>query len=98
MNVVHLISQHPMLNADLQRLGLPNTRLRALAENITAQLGGDQDQNLYDVLAQLSSREFVLQVDTRNLAKAVDVSPVLAQSAIYMIAPWVGQFRGTSVH
>lgn len=98
MNVINLIRQHPMLSADLQSLGLPHTRLVALADNISAQLGGGYQQNLYQVLSALTSTDFVRRVNVSTLASDSDISPVLAQSAILMIAPWVGQFHSATTH
>ncbi len=92
MNVMTLIEQHPLLRADLYAYGLPNSTVTDVAHAISEQLGGAHN-NLCHVLAQLSTREFVRRVDTRQLAEGTDLHPPLAQSIVLTLAPWVGQFK-----
>ena len=92
MNVMTLIEQHPLLRADLYAHGLPNSKIDAVADAISEQLGGAHN-NLCHVFAQLSTREFVRRVDTRQLAEGTQLHPPLAQSIVFTLAPWVGQFK-----
>ncbi len=92
MNVLSLIKQHPLLYADLVNLGICGAALSRAARQISAQLGGDDD-NLCFIFSALSAREFVSLVDTGDLARHSNLPPPLAASMVMTMAPWVGQFR-----
>jgi len=93
MNVMTLIRQHPLLYADLKNLGLNSEALNAAARQISAQLGGAPGSNLCYVLSALSSHEFVQLINAAEVATESDTTPAVAQSMVFMLAPWVGQFQ-----
>lgn len=93
MNVSSLIKQHPLLTADLQNLGLNNRTLNVVADDISAQLGGNRSPNLCYVLSTLSCGEFVQAVDTTKIADEANISPAIAQAIVQTIAPWVDNFQ-----
>ncbi len=92
MNVMTLIRQHPLLHADLANLGLNSHALNTAAARITEQLGGDSDHNLCFVLSALDCQDFVSLVDVADVAGHAGLSNPLAQSLVFILAPWVGKF------
>lgn len=93
MNVMTLIKQHPLLYADLKNLGFSGKTLDAAAEQISAQLGGAPGSNLCYVLSALSSEEFVQLINPAEVATESATTPAVAQSMVFMLAPWIGQFQ-----
>ena len=93
MNITTLIRQHPLLLADLKNLGLTHRQLNTLALIVGEQLGGNANYNLCYIFAALTTREFVAAVDVQALATHLNTSPALAESAVLMLAPWIGRFE-----
>ncbi len=93
MNVMRLINQHPLLRAELHQLGIANTTLRDVADQLDRQLGGHSNYNLCYVLSTLTGREFARSIDIAHLAQRVPLAPELLQSIVLIIAPWIEQFR-----
>lgn len=93
MNVLTLIQRHPLLHADLRSLGLTHKSVAGVAQNLSAQLGGDPAENLCFVLSGLNCREFLDVVSAGAVAEEAGISETLAQSAVNTIAPWIDRFE-----
>ena len=92
MNVLTLIHQHPLLQADLIHQGLPYKALAPLAHNIALQLGSSVD-NLSQVFATLTYAQCMEQLDSNLLAQESGISTPLAQSVLQSVATFIDHYE-----
>ena len=92
MNIAGLIEGAPELLNGLQKLGMTDSNVQELGQEVGRQLVDDNAFDFSDLLTGLDAQSFLKRVNVPVLAEKLCISPELAQQAIGLVAPFVADF------
>jgi len=92
LNVLTLIQQHPLLQADLVHQGVPYKTLGPLADSIALQLGSSAD-NLSQLFSKLTYAQCMDALDAGQVAQASGISAPAATAALQSVAAFIDEYE-----